>query len=290
MGARLGSWSPNYARSVQLAPDERAPRYEVPRTGDLVFHLLPKSLQLNPLLEMTVKTTFTPYGRKIPPATPERPVYYAMQSAGFRALGEAVGGLRPPPAERLERVARQALAYNGYVPADEAHPASLAVMLTWGAYHSPMARGIYSEIPADFSNLQSDSAAARRISQVLVGGGTSYRSRDREKYSALTDQAQGDLYFVLASAYDGAELARGNRRLVWRTYMTVGATGISMNESLGPLIASAGPYLGREMNEPEFTSHSISRVGTVEIGPSKIIESDVKIEARGAGRPLDQKP
>lgn len=83
-------------------------------------------------------------------------------------------------------------------------------------------------------------------------------------------------YFVVASAYDHDAMVKGQRRLLWRTKMTVDAQGVSMEESLAPLIASAAPYFGRDMNEVTVVRRRISRDGKVEVGEAKVVEEDVK--------------
>ena len=50
--------------------------------------------------------------------------------------------------------------------------------------------------------------------------------RTQEK-EYLRDQAEDDLYFVAASAYDYAKLAQGEKKLVWRTTMTVTSAGLT---------------------------------------------------------------
>ena len=90
--------------------------------------------------------------------------------------------------------------------------------------------------------------------------------KNSDLISHLVEDAFHSCYFVVATAYDYAAVARGEKRLLWRTKMTVDAQGVNMKESLGPLIASAGPLFGREMTEATVVSRKISREGTVTIG------------------------
>jgi hypothetical protein len=88
----------------------------------------------------------------------------------------------------------------------------------------------------------------------------------------LVEDAFNGCYFVVASAFDYAALAQGKRVLLWRTKMTVNSSGISMTESLAPLIASAGPYLGRDMTEGVTLTKTLSREGRVEIGTPTVVK------------------
>ena len=54
-------------------------------------------------------------------------------------------------------------------------------------------------------------------------------------------------------AVRGASLLRRSLRL-WRTRMTVAAQGVSQEQTLPTLIATAAPYFGKDMTEPETLS------------------------------------
>jgi len=88
----------------------------------------------------------------------------------------------------------------------------------------------------------------------------------------LVEESFSSCYFVTASAYDLAAMKKGARVLLWRTKMTVNSIGISMTESLPPLIASAGPYFGREMPETVTITRRMLREGRVEIGTPTVLE------------------
>jgi hypothetical protein len=92
------------------------------------------------------------------------------------------------------------------------------------------------------------------------------------KIEMLVEEAFSSCYFVVASAYDCAALAKGENRLLWRTKMTVNALGISMREALPTLIATSAPYLGRDMKEAEVVSKRVVREGRVEIGTPTVVE------------------
>jgi hypothetical protein len=96
------------------------------------------------------------------------------------------------------------------------------------------------------------------------------RSRSPEM-ERLVDELFSSSFFVVASAYDLAALAKKERRLLWRTRMTVNAIGVNMVETIPPLIASAGPYFGRDMPDPVVLTKRISRDGKVEVGTPVVV-------------------
>lgn len=91
---------------------------------------------------------------------------------------------------------------------------------------------------------------------------------------SLVEESFSSCYFVVASAYDYPAMTKGKKVLLWRTKMTVNSIGISMTESLAPLIASAGPYLGRDMSEAATITRRITREGRVEIGTPTVVDEN----------------
>jgi hypothetical protein len=76
----------------------------------------------------------------------------------------------------------------------------------------------------------------------------------------------------MSARFDYAAFQQGNHRLLWRTKMTANARGVSMKETLPPLIATAAPYFAREMPGPEALQRHIIRGGQVDIGQATVVE------------------
>lgn len=87
----------------------------------------------------------------------------------------------------------------------------------------------------------------------------------------LVEESIRPCYFVIVSAYDFQSAIRNRRVLLWRTKMTVSAEGLSMQETLVPLIANTGAYLGTEMLETATIEKRIDRKGKVEMGPLRVV-------------------
>ena len=110
-----------------------------PRAGRWTFSLLPKSFQRNPELDMTVLCELTPYGRTLPQASRQSPLYYIAKNAGAQQLGVPTGGDALPDPVYLNHVIEHSLAANGYLPAGPGGPdPALVLILHWGAHHSLM--------------------------------------------------------------------------------------------------------------------------------------------------------
>lgn len=260
----------------------------LPRPPDAVvedrgFHLdlLPKAFTSNPTIEMTVYSEQTDYGRTLPEASPQNPVYYVAHSSGFHPMGAVVGGEHPPMPEELEQIFRRTLTERGYLPAsDQGHPPALMLNYFWGSHAA-----LDQEMALMFRELHEQNTLERAL---LVGGRAYARELQQEmefgrtilgvglKRDFLRYQAAHDLYYVVVSAYDFASVASGERKLAWRTTLTVNAQGVSMRETLPPLIFSGGYYFGRDSGEPVAIRRDLQRA-TVKLGPLRIIENDVKL-------------
>ena len=268
-----------------------------PAISQWVFSLLPKSLQRNPGLDLTVITEVTAEGKKLPPVTPEHPAYYVAQAGGFVQVGDAYAGQKPLPPDELERLLKKSLAANGYLPAKPpAQPPTLAVVYTWGSDNL---------FNSDDESLSADQKMRNILDRAALVGGAKF-ARELEtlfrqtqamgmanyvisddvmafanpvnlfklrsaKNEFLLDQVVDNCCYVVASAYDYAALAKGQRKLLWRTRMTVNSRGVSQIQSLPTLIASAAPYFGRDMAEPEILSRRANE-GQITFGTPTVVE------------------
>lgn len=260
----------------------------LPRPPDAVvenrgFHLdlLPKAFTANPTIEMTVYSEQTDFGRTLPEATPQNPVYYVSHGDGFHPMGAVVGGEHPPMPEELAQTLHRTLTERGYLPAlDQAHPPTLMLNYFWGSHAAldpemaRMFRELHEHNILERALLVGGRAYARELRQEMEFGRTILG--DTLKRDFLRYQATHDLYYVVVSAYDFRSIASGERKLVWRTTLTVNAQGVSMKESLPPLIYSGGYYFGRDSGEPVAIRRDVQRT-TVKLGPLRIIEDDVKL-------------
>jgi hypothetical protein len=126
--------------SASAASGAKAPSVDEAKPTDTTagkwgFHLLPKALQKNPQLDMTVITEMTPEGAKRPLVTPEAPAYYFLQPTKLMSVGEGSVGRKPVPADALQTMLQSALAKNGFfAAAPPDHAPTLFVVCQWGLH------------------------------------------------------------------------------------------------------------------------------------------------------------
>jgi len=101
-----------------------------------------------------------------------------------------------------------------------------------------------------------------------------YYNRD-DRTAHLVEETFSSFYFVIATAYDYAALAKKQKVVLWRTKMTVNSLGVAMKETLPSLVVAAGQYLGRDMPVAETLSRRILRGGKVEIGEATVVKESV---------------
>ena len=283
-------------------------------SANWVFEFLPKAFQRNPRLDLTVITELTAEGKKRPDVSIQHPVYFLAQSAGYHRTAGAPAGEKTVPPDTMDAFVRRSLATRGYYPATATTPASLVLVYSWGvsaqlprdgtATGDEIARNLLDraglvggeKFKNEFSNLlaeasaQVDASTGSPTRHMTVDGTAvdpvlgadqlelmspinQFRERSA-KNEFLLEQVGGDIYFVMISAYDGAELAKNRRVLLWRTRMTVSSDGVSQPDSLPTLINAAAPYFGREMDEPATLTPRASPETTVKLGPM-IFEGEV---------------
>lgn len=222
---------------------------------------------------VSVITEMTDAGRAAARTRASGPAYYIAHDGGLTEEGIPIAGERPPSFGALAGALKQALAVNGYLPADPAHPASLLIFYRWGSYNH--------EAPG-FPEL----ARVSLVERAALVGGTKFgldvldamnarmldlfRNED-SRNELLMEQATSDLYFVVASAYDLAAAQRGEGVLLWRTKTSVIARGEEMDDSVPRVVAAAAPYFGRNMTEAAWIE-TRSPAARVEAGPPVAME------------------
>ena len=282
--------------------------------SEWVFSLLPKSLQRNPRLELTVITEMTEAGRRARQPSAQQPAYVDFFTTGAKHLGHTAGNERTLRPAEVEALLERALAANGFVrAAPQQRKPDLMILYTWGTHallvepdaDNPMLSG--NEVARNLLDRaamvggakfagemlqlfeQADALAIAANAPIPPGGSAVFTpemvalmnpveqfKRRSVKNEALVTQSASDIYYVVASAYDYAAMQTNKRLLLWRTRMTVASAGVSPEQTLPTLIQTATPYFGREMAEPEMIYKRALKDGQVEIGPAKVIEGDVR--------------
>lgn len=296
-----GLWVPSLS-AAPLAPAKATTAPEK-LESPYAFSLLPKAFQKHPLLAISVVSEVTDEGKRIKAPTPESPTYYYATSIGYHHEGQGVSEEGKLSIAAVEKRVEAALGYSHYLPATEGHPPTLAIFYFWGV-HSKLDKGDMETGEGAFRdvryhNLLSRAALvggekfekelAKALEQQALSGAPAlslldpvYRFTNRDDLTRnLMEQVLDDCYYVVISAYEGAALARGEKKLLWRTKMSTPAQGVSLAETTPALISSGRSFIGRPMEGPAIVGKRVDRDGKVEIGDLKF----KGYEEAGTGNP-----
>jgi hypothetical protein len=260
--------------------------------------LLPTAFQTHPLLAISVITEMTDLGKKLPLPTSERPYHYFMKSMGYHHEGHEVSEEGKVSEDNIQKLVQSALARSHYLPTDNDHPATFVLFYFWGV-HSKLDEADKETGEGGFK----DVGYKNLLSRALLVGGEKFTKKfasalqDRDQWVLagqvgpdplymfsersdlnrnLVEQVMDNCYYIVVSAYDAAALAKGERKLLWRTKMSTPAQGVSLAETTPALVASGGSYFGQDMSEPTIVDKRINRKGTVGMGDLKVMEMDGK--------------
>jgi len=225
-------------------------------------------------------------GRNLPAPTADRPAFFLAQSGGQHDFGELVAGEGKLAAAAVEAPLLAALADGHYLPAPAGRAPGLLVVYSWGL-HAAVAPDL--EDPG-YGNLLDRAALvaglkfAAELKDVLDQNDFSVAATSQRPWGAqmpgmrpttpmvlldglspleafrrrdpltrqLLEQISDDCYYVIVAAYDYAALARGERRLLWRTKLSMRAQGTSLDAAVPALLARGAGFFGRAMAGPEL--------------------------------------
>jgi hypothetical protein len=240
------------------------------------FNLLPLSMQRDPRVNLSVLTEMTPEGRQVKPPTRAHPAYFVAHDQGLTEEGDIVAGEVPPSKAVLGEALYKGLSVNGYLPATNEHAPALVIDLRWGAFNK-----------LNFTQKYDDLELVNLAERAAIVGGMQFSADMMRAFQKgnrilkafrmqsprndwLVDRAMGDLYFVIASAYDANALAEGRLKLLWRTKMSTASQGVTMDGTIPALVVSSGPFFGRETAGAMRLNRPVIKDGKVEIGTATI--------------------
>lgn len=218
------------------------------------------------------------------PPTPDTPVYYYFVGQKERALGRSYAGEKYPRKDAIEREVVRALASQNYVRTQVGGPKpSLVIMVMWGS-----ASVISDDIPGDPESGGGGGVVVynQREMRQLVGAHKAAARHDTDplETSQSSEAMRDDRVYIMLGAFDADALARKERKIVWRTSMSIDTLVNSFPASLNTMLASAAPYFGRNTDAPILVDDKV-RHARVELGEMTVVDDNV-----GTQNPPPAKP
>lgn len=98
-----------------------------------------------------------------------------------------------------------------------------------------------------------------------------FMSRDI-KTERMVEEVFSDSYYVVVSAVDLKSVADHKPILLWRTKLSLNSIGVSLAETVSPMINAGTDYFGKETDKAVLVTKRLDRSGRVDIGEAKTVE------------------
>jgi hypothetical protein len=231
-------------------------------------------------LETITVTDFTPAGNLRRQPSLKAPLYYAAVSGGYYDFGAIKAGEKAIPRNVVDKTMLKILAKQGYLPANEAHPADVILIWKWGTMNVQ-----YFLTPGGMHTMRLNE---RQIQGFLGGGKLGLLSRHTDHFPEYTlspglfpltgdardlmEMATDDLYVVAVAAYDAKLRDETHAELLWNTRISAPARGFWMPEALPAMLAIAAPNVGRETPKPVWMRATEKFKPDIQLGDTKLVE------------------
>jgi hypothetical protein len=210
-------------------------------------------------------------------AAPGKPVHYHLLGINERTLGQSIAGEPQPDKAVLEREIERALASQGYLRTRVGGPMpTLALIVSWGSANLMIEELSETDEATGETSTTNIVFNQREIAQ-LVGAIKSHRKfLSSSEADAINDAARQDRVYVLIGAFDVQALAKKQKKLLWRTAISIESRRTSLPESLPVMLASAAPWFGRDSEMPVFVDDAARRKAEVHIGTPVVVPDPPK--------------
>jgi len=203
--------------------------------------------------------------------SPDKPVHYVWLGSGERALGAVWAGERQPDRATLENEVIRVLGTQHFQRTQIGGPMpKLAIVVLWGSA-SLMIDDIEETDDAGETTTSSLVWNRREMAQLVGADKANRKMLSGAEADAINDAARQDRLYLMVAAFDAMALARKEKKLVWRTRISIESRRTSLPESLSIMLNSAAPYLGRSTELPVFIDDNLRRKAEVEIGTPVVV-------------------
>jgi len=212
----------------------------------------PDDSQKNPQPAYVVVTEMTDAGRALPAPSIANPVYYLPHWMGKNNASDTSGGAKEPW-PWLQKALADALAANGWRPADVEHAPTQVLFLVWGTHNKIE----LPESPVDAANIKDLLSRAKAIggqkfadayAQALKQNDLTRLAARDEADDALLHEVRDECHFLIVTSLDVEALKQNQKKILWTTRIStvphdasVDATALSTG-----IIDHAAQFFGRE--------------------------------------------
>jgi len=217
--------------------------------------------------------------------TPGNPIYYVFAQSQ-EPLGTIVAGVKLPPPAMVKSAVVAELGKQGFLRAEKGGPKpAIYILAVVGdanfapatddeiAFYLPAA-GYDPQKAAWLAFKNSPRYKDKPIMDAIIGADqTKILTGPKADLLAYADNE--DRYYVSVIAFDAALMAQKKMRVLWRTSMSVPFQD-DFEQTLPTMLASGGPFFGRDLKEPEFIADAERRKAEVKMGELTVVPDDTE--------------
>ncbi len=223
-------------------------------------------------------------------ASADKPIFYVFLGGKVRHIGTPYKGEPMPKMEAISQELVKVLKKSHYHRTKVGGPApSIALLCSWGSASPDITD--FDETTSDTTTGQTSTTTTTHMSNArqmrLLAG--AHKAQDKLLFSTeieqINDAIRSDRLYIFIAAFDAQALAKKEKKLLWRTSMTIDSRRNSLADSFRTMIATAGPYFGHENEINEYIDEKMrQRNATVQFGELLLIDEDVT-QGKSPSRP-----
>ncbi len=205
--------------------------------------------------------------------TKEKPVYFVMMGGAERPLGDAIAGERLPSRADVAKEVVAALTSQGYQQTALGGPRpSLAIIFTYGTANLSTMELTDTDAATGESTTSVLAFNQREIAQLVGADKASRRMLMSSEADQINQAARDDRVYIMIGAMDVEALVKKQKRLVWRTRISIDSRRHSLPDAMRVMLASAAPLFGTHTDLPVFVEDADRRKTEVKVGTPVVVE------------------
>ncbi len=205
--------------------------------------------------------------------TKENPVYYIILGGAERTLGDSIAGERMPDRARLTQEIERAMGSQGFVLTRVGGPRPhIAILYSYGTANLSTV-DLNDTDPTTGETTTTTISFNQREIAALVGAFKADRhllmSSEADR---INEAARDNRLYIFIAAFDVDALVKKQKKILWRTRISIDSRRQNLPDSLHVMLASAAPYFATETDLPKFIEDVDRRKAEVHIGTPTVVE------------------
>lgn len=211
---------------------------------------------------------------------PGKPIYYFVLGKMERDLGSPMGGMKSPDPAIVHRELTSAMASQGYIETKLGGPMpSIVLLITWGQANlstQDITESVDSTDANSGETTTSDVTStiafnSREMIQLTGANKLGNRLLSSSEAQELNENINSDRVYIFVGALDAKALLKKERKLLWRTRISIDSLRDDLPENLHVMFADAAPYFGRNEDLPITVNEDVRRT-SVKLGEIKYLD------------------